>query len=216
MPKSKLIIPAVIIICGFLLPLKNKSKGMPPGSLVVGLPVTIATSNYVGYAGVNTTSFLGAAAVYNMFFDKNFSLGVSGGLGLALDAVNPAFIGGGLSLNYIITGGGSTDLEGDFLTLRSYPEFTSYVGFGFAAKQFDFNGQFQALVAQGENIVAGPTDIPSGVFYGMMIVGGFNWNFYNSMVLGTEAHFILSLGADATRDPFSNMIELIIGVGYMI
>ena len=197
-----------------LCPVSKTAKAMPPASIVVGLPITMATDNFDAYKGViDTMSFMGVAAAYNLYFDRSFSLGISGGVALSLKAVNPAYIGGGLSLNYIITGGGSTDIQGDFLSMSDYPTLTSYAGIGFAAKQFDFSGQ---VAANETTIVPKATDIDIGVFYGLMIVGGANWNFTDNMIAGAEFHYIFNTGSNPLIDPISGIMEIILGVGYMI
>ena len=128
---------------------------------------------------------------------------------------NPSYIGGGLSLNYVISGGSAIEVEGDFLTLKSYPDFTTYVGLGFAAKQFDFQSQVNVTNKSGVSLIQDDPDVAQGVFYGLMLNAGLDWALYDNIILGGEFHYIFSLGAQPT-DPIANIIEIIIGAGFIL
>jgi hypothetical protein len=193
----------------------NTAQAIPPSTIKAGLPITLGTTNYVGYSFVDPTAVFGVGVSYNLYFGGMLSLGLTGGMAFNPSFPNPAYIGGGASINYVISGGSATISEGDFLTIKSYPEFTSYVGLGFAAKQFDFSSQVAAATAGGEAVIAGASDIDVGTFYGLMLNAGADYRLGGSIVIGGEFHYIFALGATPT-DPMANIIEIILGAGYML
>lgn len=194
----------------------SKLHAAPASTIKAGLPITIGTPNYVAYSFIDPMAPFGVGLAYNLYFGNNLAIGLTGAMAFNLAFPNPAYIGGGASLNYVIAGGAATEVEGDFLTLKSYPDLTAYAGLGFAAKQFDFSSQVTAALAGGQAVVAGPTDIDVGTFYGLMINGGVDYTLFGNLVLGAELHFIMSLASNPEVDPMANIIEIIIGAGYML
>lgn len=214
--KETLRIIMLLMVSALTLTSASKTYSFTPSTIKAGLPITIGTTNYLTYSFVDPSAFFGAGLSYNLFFGGSLSLGITGAMAFNPSFPNPSYIGGGLSLNYVISGGSAIEIEGDFLTLKSYPDFTTYVGLGFAAKQFDFLSQVEITRdTTGKSFVGERPDVPQGVFYGLMLNAGLDWALYDNIILGGEFHYIFSLGAQPT-DPIANIIEIIIGAGFIL